>query len=57
MIDEIFKIIMTEARARPGKDLASKIQNVLLEVDMKVIEAVENIIETERREKIDENKR
>ncbi len=54
MIDEIFKIIMTEARARPGKDLASKIQNVLLDVDVKVIEAIENIRETERRKKINE---
>jgi len=57
MIDDIFEMIMKEARSRHGNDLASKIQNVLLEVDMKVIACMENIWEGERRKKIDEIKK
>lgn len=57
MIDVIFDLIMKQARIRPGKDLAAKIQDVLLEVDTKVIAAMEDIAEIQRREKLDEDKR
>ncbi|GAH73703.1 unnamed protein product [marine sediment metagenome] len=57
MIDEIFEVIMKEARARPGSSLGVKIQSVLLDVDTKVIACMEKINEDERRKKIDENKR
>lgn len=57
MIDVIFDLIMKEARSRHGNDLVDKIQNVLNEVDGKVITAMENIGEDERRKKIDENQR
>ncbi|MBA7672073.1 hypothetical protein ES703_80244 [subsurface metagenome] len=57
MIDVIFELIMKQARIRPGKDLAVKIQDVLLEVDTKVIAAMEVIAEEQRREKLNEDKR
>ena len=49
MIDEIFEMIMKEARARPGTDLARKIIMVLLEVADKVTSAQENLRKFERR--------
>lgn len=52
MIDEIFEMIMKEARARPGKDLIPKITNVLLEVTNKVI-SVQNELEFGQRRQED----
>lgn len=49
MIDDIFEMIMKEARDRPGKDLARKIIMVLLEVTDKVTSARENLTKFERR--------
>lgn len=57
MIDEIFEMIMKEARSKPQKDLALNINLVLLEIFTKLLPIQENIREDERRKKIDENKR
>jgi len=51
MIDQIFELIMKEARSREGKDLLSNIGTVLLEVDKKVMDAMERLPEEERRRK------
>lgn len=51
MIEEIFKIIMTEARSRQGKDLAKNIAIVLVEVNAKVMDVIKAMDDQERREK------
>lgn len=56
MIDQIFEMIMKEARGRPGKDLVSKINTVLLEVNAMVTKAMEDIWDQESRRKRDETK-
>jgi septum formation topological specificity factor MinE len=50
MIDDIFEMIMKEARSRPGKDLIPKINKVLLEVTNKVISAEEELEIGQRRQ-------
>lgn len=57
MIDEIFEMIMKEARAKPHKDLALNINLVLLEIFTKLLPVQENIREAKRRKKINENKK
>ncbi|MBA7603613.1 hypothetical protein ES703_10727 [subsurface metagenome] len=57
MIDEIFEMILKEARSKPQKDLALNIDLVLLDLFVMLLGAKENIREIERRKKIDENKR
>lgn len=57
MIDEIFEMIMKEARAKPHKDLALNINLVLLEVFTKLLPIQENIREAERRKITDAKKR
>lgn len=57
MIDEIFEMIMKEARAKPQKDLVLNINLVLLEIFTKLLTVQENIREAERRENTDANKR
>lgn len=57
MIDDIFEMIMKEARARPGSRLPVKILGVLEDVDAKVVACMEKLYDDERREKIDENKK
>lgn len=49
MIDQIFEMIMKEARARPGNDLILKINKVLLEVFDKVNSAQDNLRRFKRR--------
>ena len=56
MIDQIFEMIMREARTRHGPDLVSNIATVYGEVSSKIMEAMAQIREEERREKTDENK-
>lgn len=51
MIDEIFEMIMKEARARPGKDLILNINKVLLEISDRLITTQENLREFQRRHK------
>lgn len=55
MIDEIFEMIMKEARGRPGKDLVLNINKVLLEVSGRLTATQENLRQFERRHKVDEN--
>ena len=57
MIDEIFEMIMKEARARPGKDLARKLNIVFLEVSNKVTLAQDMLWKAERRKNTNENKK
>lgn len=54
MIDEIFAMIMKEARSRKGKTLISNISFVLMEINSKVRSAMEDIRDEERRKKNDE---
>lgn len=56
MIDEIFAMIMKEARARPGKNLVKNIATVCIEVTERIIAAVDGIRQQERREKKNEVK-
>lgn len=39
MIDEIFEMIMKEARARPGKNLVFNINDVFRELSDRILEA------------------
>lgn len=55
MIDEIFEMIMKEARSKPEKDLVLNINIVLLEIFSKLLTVQENIRNAERRKKIHEN--
>ncbi|MBA7630360.1 hypothetical protein ES703_37882 [subsurface metagenome] len=57
MIDEIFEMIMKEARARPGKGIVRKVFMVIHEVEIKVTNAMDILVEDERRRRQDENKR
>ncbi len=57
MIDEIFEMIMKEARAKPQKDLVLNINLVLLEIFSKLLTVQENIRKSERRKDIHENER
>lgn len=43
MIDQIFEMIMQEARNRPGKDLAANIYTVKMELTERLIKAIEII--------------
>lgn len=55
MIDEIFEMIMKEARARSGKDLGLKLNTVFLEVSDKVISAQDMLRNAERRKNCHED--
>lgn len=57
MIDEIFEMIIIEAWARPGKDLARKLNIVFLEVSNKATLAQDMLWKTKMRKITDENKR
>lgn len=54
MIDEIFELILKEARSREGKDLALNIYTVLMDLHIQLFPAIEAIREQQRREKKDE---
>lgn len=54
MIDEIFAMIMKEARARKGKNLIKNIATVYMEVTERILAAVEGIRAQERRHKKNE---
>lgn len=54
MIDEIFAMIMKEARDRPGKDMVKKITTVSMEISQRIFVAMEGIRQQERRDKKDE---
>jgi len=56
VMDQIFEMIMKEARSREGKNPVSKISSVLLEINAMVFRAVEIFEENERKEKNDEKK-
>lgn len=51
MIEDIFEMIMRDARAMPGKDFVRNIHTVLMEIHMKLFPVMENIREDERRKK------
>lgn len=53
MIDEIFSMIMKEARERPGKDMVKKIATVSMEISQRIIAAMEGIRAEERRQNHD----
>lgn len=55
MIDEIFEMVMKEARSRPGNDLVKKTYCVIAEVHTRLMEAMEEIRADERRDKKHEN--
>lgn len=57
MIDQIFEMIMKEARLRPGKDLVSNIYTVFMEVSERVNKAMEELREQERRNQADEKQK
>jgi len=50
MIDEIFEMIMKEARTRKGKDLILNINHVWSELSTRVMTTMEKLREQERRE-------
>lgn len=50
MIDQIFADIMKEARERPGKDMIRNIATVSMDLNSRIIAAMEGIREDERRE-------
>lgn len=54
MVTDIFALIMKEARTRPGDDLVLKIYSVLMDVHLKILPAMEEIRNNERRQKKDE---
>jgi len=49
MIEEIFEMIMKEARARPGKDLIKNIATVSMDIAERIMPAMEGIRAEERR--------
>lgn len=57
MIDEIFNLVMKEARTRPGFYLSSKIKTVIDEINTKVSLAIYNVQLEERRFKEYEKQR
>lgn len=56
MIDEIFELILKEARSRKGTDLVSKIYAVHMEIAEKVNETMFNIRKEQREAKKHESK-
>lgn len=54
MIDEIFAMIMKEARERPGKDLVPKIYTVYTEISGRILAVLDHLRQEERREKENE---
>ena len=50
MIDEIFEMIMKEARERPGKDLVKQIATVQMDLHLRIGKAMEDIRDQERRQ-------
>lgn len=46
-MDKILELIFEEARRRPGKNLGSKVHQVLVEIGLKVIEVMGNIQKSE----------
>lgn len=54
MIEEIFEMIMKEARSRKGKDMVKNIATVSMEISQRLMAAMEGIRDQERREKENE---
>lgn len=55
MIDEIFTMIMKEARKRPGKDMVKKIATVSMEISERIMAAMEGIRQQQKKEDSDED--
>lgn len=51
MIDEIFEMIMKEARSRKGKDLVQKLASVQMDLNL----MIGQVMETFRRQQEEEN--
>lgn len=54
MIDEIFAMIMKEARARPGKDLVGNVYTIFMEIGTRTLAALNHIRDQEKEEKENE---
>jgi len=54
-MDKIIELILEEARRRPGKRFVPKLYQVKVEVDRKVGELVEELLEAEREFRPHEN--
>lgn len=54
-MDKIIELILEEARRRPGKRFVPKLYEVKLEVDRKIGELVEELLDAERKLKPHEN--
>lgn len=56
MIDEIFAMIMKEARHRPGKDLVKNIYSVFMDLGARTLAVMDHLRDKERRQTTYENK-
>lgn len=50
MIDDIYAMIIKEAKARPGKDFQLNLYTVLKELGKRLIVASDHILESKRKE-------
>ena len=56
MIDDIVEMVLKEARIRDRVDLISNIYSVMMDIEKRIVQIMENIRIEERRKEQDENK-